>query len=251
MEEYLQAHHVDFFKDIILPNLSIDKWVAVISLIILIRTFIKSNKIAILNFDTQLATSHRDIWSKIISDVDLQEIANPDNATVSFNDIDAKQRRYVNFIIINTCLAYNAHKLKIRRYPFEAQTDTGSFFNKPIPNLIWENTKKYYEKDFVEFIDSSKKYALNGSRGKNFFRRFLHLIFIAPLKWIYYKSYQVFKKCKNWLLSFKTFIFGKKSVVFLERDSIKYLREKNIKPDDLINDYLRSYVERMEGNDTD
>lgn len=248
MEKYFELYQINIFKDVILPNLSIDKWLAIITLIIFVRTFIKSNRIAALNFDTQLAMSHRDIWTKISECSELIKITHQFNGSITIDNITAKQRRYVNLIIINTHLAYKAHKLKIRKYPIESQIDSGHFFNKEIPNLIWNDIKKYYEDDFIKFIDNSITLSLNSTTKEKSSKTFLSLLFKSQ-KWILKKI-----RTSNYKFQHLNFLTKRKKIrVSLSREQTLRLKNNSIDPQSLINDYIEKYcsdIKQKENNNS-
>lgn len=228
--EYLNANDVNVVKDIIVPNLHLDKWVGVISLIILIKTFIKSNKIAALNFATQLVMSHRDIWARIAENKRLLKITDLSDNIKTLDQIGKDQRRYVIFIIINTNLSYKAFKLKIQDYPIEAKVDTGSFFCKPIPNIVWNANKDYYEKDFVAFVEDAIKIA-KGEKTSN--------------KKLWYKVIERFNEVLRQIIGTikRRINLQDKSIIKINDEIMGLLLERNIDPQEYINEIVKREVQ--------
>ncbi|MBW4889204.1 hypothetical protein KXQ82_05735 [Mucilaginibacter sp. HMF5004] len=177
--ELCTQHHIDPIKDILVPNITVDKIVALIAILFAIRTFISNNKIAKLNFECQLAASHRDIWSRIFQNESLHNISDP---LANPTEITKEQRRYIIFIIINTRLAYLAGKSKIQEFSKQAQKDTGAFFNLPLPNHVWQNVKEFYEEDFNQFIHKAKDRAAGVTSPKRNIATVTKLLFDKVIK---------------------------------------------------------------------
>ncbi|OOQ57375.1 hypothetical protein [Mucilaginibacter pedocola] len=156
LNHFLSVHHIDFFKDIILPGITLDKVIALTALIYAIRSYIANSKLARINFSYQINNAHRDIWSKTYNDTGLKEVTNP-NADIT--NITKEQRRFVVFILLNNEISYDAFIKGIHDYTLASQKDTGDFFNLPIPDAVWSVAKEYYEPEFVTFIDGTKSLA--------------------------------------------------------------------------------------------
>jgi hypothetical protein len=177
----LHEHNVDLLKDILIPAFSIDKIAVVIGLYFAIKSFRLNAKIAKVSFIHQLTQSHRDIWIRIANDTNLQQIDNP---SADPDNVSLEQEKYVVFVLLNTNVAFDAHKEKVYLFSKQAQIDTGEFFNLPIPNAVWNSVKKYYDDDFVEFIENAKEIA----QGKPIIKKvingkfvFLKLILVQPI----------------------------------------------------------------------
>lgn len=159
---FFKDRGVDPFKDILLPFLAPDKLLTLIGIIYAVRTFSNSYKLNRVNFIYQLTQSHRDIWSKI-HQAKIERIIDPNADTATISE---EEKRHVIFIVLNTKVSYEAHKVKVYPITKEVQLDVGAFMNLPIPNKVWESLKYYYERDFVNFVDKCKKDA-QGEPKKN------------------------------------------------------------------------------------
>jgi hypothetical protein len=152
VRNYLHAHQISIIKDIIVPAFGIDKILALIALLYAIRSFKSSYKVGKVNFLIQLTASHRDIWSKIHQS-NLIRIKDP---KADINSITEDESRYVIFIIMNMRTLFEAHINKVYDFNKASQFDTGKFFNLPIPNHVWQNSKIFYDDAFVKFMDAIK-----------------------------------------------------------------------------------------------
>lgn len=154
---FLHSKGIDIWKDLIVPSLTPDKIIGLISLLFLIRGFYLSNRLNRLNLLSQLNSSHREIWTKIVEIGLHDKLNDPQKA----NNLSSEEYRYTLFLVLHVYSAYEAHKLKVRRLDKGEINDIREMLAMPVVKAVWENIKKYQSKQFVEFIegqmDSNKK----------------------------------------------------------------------------------------------
>ncbi len=94
--------------------------------------------------------SYKAIWEKTYAMPELSRIRKS-NLDLKTNPITEKERRLAREIIMHIYIVYEATKLK--QVHFEMEKDIYDFLHLPIPSVIWNEVKKYQNKDFVRFID--------------------------------------------------------------------------------------------------
>lgn len=147
-EKFLKSHDVDLIKDILVPNISVDKIVAFAALIYAIRAFNSSYNLSRANFTYQLIQSHRDLWSKIHA-LNLTRITDP-NADPS--TITSDEERYIIFLILHIEASFEAHRTNVLRVNRYSLVDIGEIFLLPLPKLVWSRIEMVNDKEFVKFI---------------------------------------------------------------------------------------------------
>ena len=100
-----------------------------------------------------LTESHRDLWSKIFDFPQLGRIfdAKPD---LSANPITLTESIYVGLAIQHLGSAYQAMKCGVMVRQDGLCDDIRAFFSLPIPKVVWGNSKKLQNRDFVAFVDA-------------------------------------------------------------------------------------------------
>lgn len=152
IDYFLQLHNVDFVKDVLLTSLSLDKILTFIGLIYAIKSFRGAYRIGKVNFYFQLVESHRDIWSKI-HELKLHRIR---DTNIDANSVTDDEKRHIIFLVLHIRALFEGYKCRVYDFNFESQKDTGMFFNLPIPSKVWESIQAYYDKDFIEFMESAR-----------------------------------------------------------------------------------------------
>lgn len=151
--EYLHQHDVHIVKDILVPAFSPDKIIALIGLIYVVRSFIKTNRITRINFICQLTQYHRDVWSKI-EDLDLKEKLK--NASLNYSTLSEKEKKSIIYLILHIKISYEASKDKILRIDDGILKDIGTIMNYPLVGSAWEEIKPFHEKGFVSFVEKAR-----------------------------------------------------------------------------------------------
>jgi len=85
----------------------------------------------------------------------------PKLARILDNKVDLRRNpptddegRFVNMIILHLNCAYYAIKSDALTKPEGLAADVRSFFALPIPQAIWGQAKRFYDSEFVAFIEA-------------------------------------------------------------------------------------------------
>jgi hypothetical protein len=112
-----------------------------------------------------LTRAHREIWSMLFSNPDLQRVLDP-NIDISKTTITENEKLLITMVIHHTLCAYEG-LARNAIAPIEGmREDVRDFFSRPIPKYVWEGLKKYQNKEFVDFVDGSLEARLEMSNPK-------------------------------------------------------------------------------------
>lgn len=112
------------------------------------RNNIRSRKVEYL---FQINQSHREIWGKTYTSPELLRVK-AKNIDLQKNPVTEAERRFVIEVIIHIHAVYEAISKGLFKKG-EMEKDIASYLLLPIPNLIWQEVKKYYDKQFVSYVD--------------------------------------------------------------------------------------------------
>jgi len=101
-----------------------------------------------------ITKSHREIWSEIYQRPDLSRILDQ-TADVNAQPVTKEETLFVNFLIFHLNNSYQAICDGLYSRPEGLGEDIKSFFSLPIPRTVWEQTKKFQDRDFVAFVADS------------------------------------------------------------------------------------------------
>lgn len=182
---------------------------------------IKSQKIS--NYQ-EITKSHRDLWKLTIdNDQKYKRLLEYD-----INILDTpptySERKFVQLVFLHMTSAFYfakySHMLEIEKMAM----DFDEFLSMPIPRVIWRDAKKYYNSDFVRFVDG----------------KFIDKKIIKFLKYWTTKKIELDTK-KTWnvlvLSAFSSLIvdkikgYGDNAICLLESDPVitrKYIAERKI-----------------------
>lgn len=103
----------------------------------------------------KLTEQHRDLWMTLFT--------NPEFARVLETAIDLKRQppsneetQIVSLLILHLNSSFHAIKAGMLDEPEGLGPDIRGFFTRPIPEMIWEQVKHFYDADFVTFVDEKK-----------------------------------------------------------------------------------------------
>lgn len=101
----------------------------------------------------EIVKSHRDIWKMTIDDpISYARILENDvdliNAPITY-----KEKRFVQFVLLHMSSTYNFLKQSEMMQIEQTKYDFDDFLSLPIPKEVWKNTKHFYNRDFVKFVD--------------------------------------------------------------------------------------------------
>ena len=96
--------------------------------------------------------AHREIWSMLYEHPHLVRVLRHAEAgPISASDDEAS---FVNLLILHLASSYRARKLGLYFQEGGLRTDIKEFFSLPIPKAVWEKSKQFQDRDFVEFVES-------------------------------------------------------------------------------------------------
>ncbi len=111
---------------------------------------IKSRKL--LNYQ-ELTKSHREIWKITLEKPEIYERVLDPNADVSSKPITYAEHRFIHLLLLHMTIGFYFAKqsdiIEIKKTKF----DIDEFLSLPIPREVWLESKKYFNKDFVRFVD--------------------------------------------------------------------------------------------------
>lgn len=105
----------------------------------------------------QINQSHREIWAKTYTQPELLRIKETD-VDLEQHPITDAERRMVQEVIMHIFAVYEAIQNN-QLDKGEMEKDIADYLNLPIPYAVWQDVKRYYKKQFIQFIDrlSSKE----------------------------------------------------------------------------------------------
>lgn len=110
-----------------------------------------SNRSRKVNHLFQINQSHREIWGKTFTSPELLRVKET-NVDLQKNPVTEAERRFVTEVIIHIYAVYEAISNRLIKKG-EMERDIANYLLLPIPNLIWQEVKNYYDKRFVSYID--------------------------------------------------------------------------------------------------
>jgi hypothetical protein len=99
---------------------------------------------------------HREIWTHLYSRPNLSRVLDS-NVDLEKNPVTDEEELFVNLLILHLNSSYQAMKYGNFIKPEGLHQDIRLFFSLPIPSAVWEATKIFQDKDFVEFVETNDK----------------------------------------------------------------------------------------------
>ena len=99
-----------------------------------------------------ITRNHRELWTEYLENEKLVRVRDAAVDLEKFPVTHAEQV-FVTLVIVHTSTAYYGmnHRLVVK---YEAMhRDIADFFSLPIPNYVWEQSKRFQNEDFVRFIE--------------------------------------------------------------------------------------------------
>ena len=137
----------------------VENWISVLHAVGIISSFIftalalrtdaKSRQIANL---LTITSNHRQIWREFYLRPDLVRVLDP-SADPTKKGLTPAEEEFVNFVILHLSSVYYATRDELVIKLDGLMMDVGSFFSLPIPQALWEKTKKFQNEDFVAFVE--------------------------------------------------------------------------------------------------
>ena len=102
-----------------------------------------------------ITTNHREIWKEFFRRPELARVLEA-TADLARKPIAPEEKEFVNFVILHLSTVYYATKDDVVTRLQGLRHDVGSFFSLPIPSKIWEKSKMFQNKDFINFVDDCR-----------------------------------------------------------------------------------------------
>ena len=100
-----------------------------------------------------ITASHREIWSELYNRPALERILLP-SANIVTKPVTRDEEMFVHLVFLHAGAAYQAIKEKLFEKPHGLEADLGMFLSLPIPEVVWERMRTFYQPDFVRFVES-------------------------------------------------------------------------------------------------
>ena len=118
-----------------------------------IRTNTRERKIGNL---FALTTAHREIWSRLHEQKELSRVLSP-SVNLRSEPVTLEEELFVHTLILHVRTAFKARELGMQFDDDAVAADIRQFFNRPIPHTVWERSKVFQDREFVEFVESCIK----------------------------------------------------------------------------------------------
>lgn len=99
---------------------------------------------------------HRQIWSQLFSRPNLGRILKP-NLDLKKRPITEDEELFVHFLILHLNASYYAIKRDVLLSPDRLGQDVKTIFSLPIPKAVWLKNKRFYDQEFIEFVEGDAK----------------------------------------------------------------------------------------------
>ena len=114
-----------------------------------IRTNTRERKIGNL---FALTTAHREIWSRLHEQKELSRVLSP-SVNLRSEPVTLEEELFVHTLILHVRTAFKARELGMQFDDDAVAADIRQFFNRPIPHTVWERSKVFQDREFVEFVE--------------------------------------------------------------------------------------------------
>ena len=99
-----------------------------------------------------LTTAHREIWSRLYERNELSRVLS-ESVNLRQEPITSEEELFVHTLILHLRTAFKARDLGMQFDDDAVAADIRQFFNRPIPRTVWECSKVFQDREFVEFVD--------------------------------------------------------------------------------------------------
>ncbi|HTB64170.1 MAG TPA: hypothetical protein VK737_11360 [Opitutales bacterium] len=105
-----------------------------------------------------LTGQHRDIWKMLFEEPKLSRVLEP-KIDLAKNPMTGDESRFVGFLILHLNASFKAIKAGVLMKAEGLASDIQQFFDLPIPQSVWQKLRKFYDADFVAFVETTNKKA--------------------------------------------------------------------------------------------
>ena len=99
-----------------------------------------------------LTGQHRDIWKVVLDHPRLSRVLDP-RTDVLKSHVKMEERLFVNLLIQHLYNTFQACKTGQFMQPENLGEDIREFFRLPIPYSVWQQIKKFQDKEFAQFVE--------------------------------------------------------------------------------------------------
>ena len=99
-----------------------------------------------------LTTAQREIWSRLYERNELSRVLS-ESVNLRHEPITSEEELFVHTLILHLRTAFKARDLGMQFDDDAVAADIRQFFNRPIPRTVWECSKVFQDREFVEFVD--------------------------------------------------------------------------------------------------
>jgi hypothetical protein len=103
-----------------------------------------------------LTVQHRDIWRMLNEEPKLARVLEA-RLDLSQNPLTDDETRFVGFVFLHLNASFQAIKAGVLVKAEGLAVDIQEFFALPIPQSVWQKLRKFYDVDFVAFIETTNK----------------------------------------------------------------------------------------------
>jgi hypothetical protein len=102
-----------------------------------------------------LVKYNREIWQLSLQDKDLQKVLSPDERiwTVA---LTFEQKQFLKFLFLHLSCSYHLFQAGSLIAVEGIKDDISEFLRLPMPARFWEENKRYYNADFVAFVEANR-----------------------------------------------------------------------------------------------
>lgn len=105
----------------------------------------------------EIIKSHRELWKLTIDEPEKYvRVLQPD-PDLSQSPVTYAERRFVHLVLLHMTSAYYFSKENDLIAIEQMKADIDEFLSHPIPRMVWLDTKHYFNKKFVQFIERHAK----------------------------------------------------------------------------------------------
>ena len=104
----------------------------------------------------EINKDHREIWSELYKRPELIRISEID-VDLSTSPIKPEENLFISLLILHLNCAYQAMKNDLYTEPEGMREDIRQFFSRPMAIAVWDKLKVFQDKDFVKFVETSRK----------------------------------------------------------------------------------------------
>lgn len=100
-----------------------------------------------------ITSAHRELWTQFYQQPFLHRVLESE-VDLEREPPSLAERRFVHELILHLRASVKARQAGMDFDNDALDKDIRQFFARPIPRVVWEDSKEFQDSDFVEFVDS-------------------------------------------------------------------------------------------------